>query len=195
MGCLCSLLTIFQLLLKDKMEKRVKFLIIFFLFSFSAILSKLFYWQIVKRKFLLALAVNQQTISYTIASSRGKIYSKDSFPLVLNQPSYLLFADPSLLKISTAELESLVKPIIQKGNFDNKLLSDKNLHWFPLAKNLTAETKNNIENLKIEGLGFEENTIRYYPEASMSAHLLGFVGEDEKSDPKGYFGLEGFYDY
>ncbi|HEX9007792.1 MAG TPA: penicillin-binding protein 2, partial [Patescibacteria group bacterium] len=50
------------------------------------------------------------------------------------------------------------------------------------------------ESLKITGLGFDDEFVRYYPDASMSAQTLGFVGQDTAGQEQGYFGLEGFFD-
>jgi cell division protein FtsI/penicillin-binding protein 2 len=46
----------------------------------------------------------------------------------------------------------------------------------------------------IKGLGFDEEYQRYYPEASLAAHLVGFVGKDKDGGDVGYFGVEGYYD-
>ncbi len=74
-----------------------------------------------------------------------------------------------------------------------RLSSDRWI-WLALARKLLPEKKQAIEQLQIKGIGFEPEQIRYYPEASMAAHLLGFVGNDANSNSKGYFGLEGYYD-
>jgi cell division protein FtsI/penicillin-binding protein 2 len=63
-----------------------------------------------------------------------------------------------------------------------------------LANSLSVKEKEDIESLGIKGLTFDQSFIREYPEASMSAHLTGFVGRDDLGKPTGYFGLEGFYD-
>jgi cell division protein FtsI/penicillin-binding protein 2 len=59
---------------------------------------------------------------------------------------------------------------------------------------LSEKTKKEIERLSLNGLGFEMGDKRFYPEASLAAQLLGFVGYDENGQKKGYFGLEGYYD-
>jgi cell division protein FtsI/penicillin-binding protein 2 len=59
---------------------------------------------------------------------------------------------------------------------------------------VTPETKANIEAQALNGIGFEFEEMRDYPEASAAAHLLGFVGKDSEGSDQGYFGLEGFYD-
>jgi cell division protein FtsI/penicillin-binding protein 2 len=70
-------------------------------------------------------------------------------------------------------------------------LSNKN--YAILARNLSVDEKHSIENLHLDGLNFDESFVRGYPEASMSAHLAGFVGRNDLGEPTGYFGLEGFY--
>ncbi len=184
------------------MEQRIKFLNLFFLLCFLAIVGKLFYWQVINRRYLLALADNQYFVSLEIPTSRGKIFSSDNFPLVLNQKAYLLFADPQEMKVSPENLVQKIKSVVKEEQLDFQILTDKrdillnkNLRRVVLAKDLGSQIKDEIENLKIEGLGFEEKEKRFYPEASMSAQLLGFVGENEKGEKKGYFGLEGYYDH
>ena len=69
-----------------------------------------------------------------------------------------------------------------------------NLVWVPIAKKVSEETKQKIESLKIDGIGFENDTKRFYPEKGLASSLLGFVGKNEEGNDEGYFGLEGYYD-
>jgi len=59
---------------------------------------------------------------------------------------------------------------------------------------LNKKTKEAISKLRLNGLGFEEEAKRFYPEGSAAAHLLGFVGKNDKGENIGYFGLEGHYE-
>ena len=167
---------------------------LFFVACFSGILVKLFYWQVLDRRNLISLANSQYLTSLKTPAPRGTILSKDRFPLVQNQSSFLLYANPQEIKTPETELKEKLKIVLADEQLNEISIFDKKLLWLPLVKNLSEETKNKIEELKIPGLGFEEKEERFYPEASMSAHLLGFVGKDEKGNPKGYFGLEGYYD-
>lgn len=74
------------------------------------------------------------------------------------------------------------------------LLSNNDLMWIPLKSKISLELRKEIEALGVEGLYFEDQEDRAYPEASAAAHLLGFVGKDDDGLDKGYFGLEGYYD-
>ncbi len=172
---------------------RLKFFFLFFLIGFSGVAGKLFYWQIIEGKDLAVLATKQYNTDYEIPAERGKIYSQDNFPLVLNQPTFLLYTNPQQLKISSNELADKLKGPLKNEELKIDPLN-KNLLWFPLAKNLKEGVKKEIDSLEIEGLAFEEYERRFYPESSMSAQLLGFVGDDEQGQAKGYFGLEGYYD-
>ena len=63
--------------------------------------------------------------------------------------------------------------------------------WVALEHNITPFEKEYIEKLNIEGIGFAEEPVRYYPEETLAAHVLGFVASDEFGEKQGYFGIEG----
>lgn len=69
-------------------------------------------------------------------------------------------------------------------------MSDKDKIGYCWRPKLMGRLKE-IESLNISGISFERQDLRVYPEASSSAHLLGFVGKDDEGKNKGYFGLEG----
>lgn len=177
------------------MKQRLNLLLLAFVVLFSLVILKLFYWQILDTKRLAALAAAQYQTKREIPASRGKIFSRDNYPLVMNSKAYLLYVNPQKLEISPFELADKLKPFIDVEKIDFSAISDKKYLWYPLAKQISTEAKEGIEKLKIDALGFEESEVRFYPEGSSSAQLLGFVGEDEAGRKKGYFGLEGYYDH
>lgn len=65
--------------------------------------------------------------------------------------------------------------------------------WTPIIRGLSISQKDAIEALGLAGFHFEPEKIRVYPEGTLAAHVLGFVGSDEFGKPTGYFGLEGYY--
>jgi cell division protein FtsI/penicillin-binding protein 2 len=176
------------------MEKRIKIIFCLLFFGFFFIEAKLFYWQIIKRKDLTALANTQYQARREVFAERGIIRTSDNYPLVLNKDIYLLYANPSELQINKFELKEKIFNITQKEILNIDLLDNKKLYWAVLLNNINEEQKLLIENLKIPGLGFEKKEKRFYPEASMSAQLLGFVGIDQEEKEKGFYGLEGYYE-
>jgi len=172
---------------------RFRFILFLLLLSFLAVIFRLFYWQIVRAQELYILGQSQYGREIKIVPKRGEIMTSDGFPIATNKISYLLFANPKEIKAKKDTIEVLEKVLdINKASLSAQLGLD--LFWVPLKRDLTLEEKRKIEKLNLHGIGFEKYHKRFYPEASMSAHLLGFVGKDENGDDKGYFGLEGFYD-
>jgi len=192
------------------------------LVSFSLVVLKLFFIQVISFERYSAAAESQHFYSLDIPARRGEILSRDGFALVGDRNDYLFYGElPKLTDNKSLVAEKLASILVldvphistdgavfsqqDRENFikttqeelrkklETKLNSSAAV-WVNLAHFVSPETKEKIENLKISGLGFLEEQSRDYPEASMAAHLLGFVGFDLVGNPKGYFGLEGNYD-
>lgn len=194
---------------------RLRFLqIIIFVFAL-AIICRLFYWQFlssVEKRQLENESINE------IPAPRGEILSSDKFPLATNQEAYLLYGNPKLLKEDPGKIAKQLAPLLitekfatvsaqsaadlhdekqkaieQKELEVSQKLSNSRLFWIQIQRKIPSSVKAQIENLKFSGLGFERDDKRFYPEGSMAAQLLGFVGSDKFGSDTGYFGLEGYY--
>ncbi len=194
---------------------RIKVFQIIVITIVMVIIARLFYWQFIAKLERPAASIDSQGLP----APRGEIYASDGFPLAANQEAFLVFAKPQEIKGNPADIAKNIAPYLisekyatnsaslsqddekhKKEEVEKKQkeiedkLGEKNLVWIQVARKVTLETKNKIEAQKIEGLGFEKDTKRFYPEASMAATLLGFVGSDKLGQDTGYFGLEGYYD-
>lgn len=169
---------------------------------FLAIWLRLGYWQIVRGAELAARADFQHFDSLDIPARRGRILSSDGEVLGGSVDKYLLFVYKPNFSGNINELTEKLSPILSRTETIEPEAAKKQLAekisrqstWEWLIKNLSAADRNEIEGWGISGLGFERQAQRFYPEASMSAHVLGFVGSDAAGRPKGYFGIEGYYD-
>lgn len=175
------------------MAWRYKFAFLVLNFLFLVVVVRLFYWQIVRAADLSSLAQEQYGNVVKIQPKRGDIKTSDQFPIAGSKLSYLVFANPKEVK-NKGELSATlsVNLDIDQASISSALSQDK--FWVPITSNVEAEVKDKLDKLRLTGVGFEESYQRDYPEASLAATLLGFVGKDEDGDPKGYFGLEGYYD-
>jgi cell division protein FtsI/penicillin-binding protein 2 len=200
----------------DAIRDRMHWLKIAFGLVFLTIILRLGYWQIWKHNELASAAVNQYESSERVASVRGQILDNNGRILVGNREAYTLFVQPKVLADNPHEVADRLAPIIATGLEKTPLqatdsawlreqeqsirerlivqLGDEQKKWLALAHGLSREQRAQIETLNIRGLGFDTHFIRYYPDASLSAHLLGFVGKTDIGEDQGYFGLEGFYD-
>ncbi len=177
------------------MKWRYRLSLFVFLGLFFLIITRLFYWQVVKAEELSAMGASQYGKQIVISPERGEIRTSDGFPIASNKISYLLYANPK--EISEVDKEKISIILSEKLSLDPASVSAQlrqDLFWVPIEKNIDVSVKDELEKLTLTGVGFEEQYVRFYPEASMAAQLIGFVGKNDTGEDKGYFGIEGYYD-
>lgn len=174
---------------------RYRITLFFLIFCLVFIIGRLFYWQVVRADELSSLGQLQYGKLVKVFPSRGEIKTADGFPIATNKVSYTVFANPKEIKNDDKEkVATLLSPILQVDIATISAKLSKNLFWVPLKRNVKPEEKDTIEKSKLTGIGFEQQSERFYPEGSMAAQLVGFVGKTDEGEDKGYFGLEGYYD-
>jgi cell division protein FtsI/penicillin-binding protein 2 len=162
-------------------------------FLFLLVVSRLFYWQVVRAQELSLLGQQQYGTTINLTPQRGQIETSDNFPIAANKISYLVFANPKEIK-NAGETSIILSNIlgVDVASVSSSLSLDK--FWVPIKSGVDTDTMQKLENMNLAGVGFDPQYQRFYPEASMAAQLLGFVGKDDQGNDKGYFGLEGYYD-
>jgi cell division protein FtsI/penicillin-binding protein 2 len=172
---------------------RYRTVLLFFTLIFGVIVLRLFYWQVVKASELSDLGKIQYGQSIKIEPIRGEIETSDGFPIAANKITYLMYANPKEVKNKFEVARFLSTTLgLEEASVTAQLNQD--LFWVPIAHGIDPNLRADIEKKNILGLGFEKQFERFYPEASMAANLLGFVGKDENGSSKGYSGVEGYYD-
>jgi cell division protein FtsI/penicillin-binding protein 2 len=175
------------------MKWRYPFVFITLVFFFICVIGRLFYWQVVKAEMLSELARSQYSGLVKVLPRRGEIKTSDGFPIAASKVSYLVFLNPTEVKNKTLTINTLSSLLdVQKASISSQLLPDR--LWVSIKSGVSASKKEEVGKMQIPGVGFEERYSRFYPEASVAAHLVGFVGKNEAGQDKGYVGLEGFYD-
>jgi len=176
------------------MISRLNIIIIIFLAAFILLCFKLFFWQVIKGGSLASQAESQYQMGKVVTAPRGNIFSSDQSLLAVRREAWLVSASVPALTESTQAVAGKLAPILDDDPQRIKTLLDKRGYsWIPIKHKVSTEVKNNILALGIDGIEFEEEEDRDYPEASAAAHLLGFVGKNSEGDDTGYFGLEGYY--
>lgn len=172
---------------------RISAIFVLHLLVFLAIMARLFYWQVIVGDTLKTQAFEQHYTKLVLPATRGEIISIDESPLAMNQSAYLIYAQPKDIEDNPtfAARVSEILHIDRNDLVEN--LSQPDRGWIPIARKVESRTADELKKLTLPGLGFEKEPKRYYPEASMAAHILGFVGSDETGQDTGYFGLEGYY--
>lgn len=170
--------------------RRLYVLSFIFVASIITIIAKLLFIQILASS---RYTPNSYLRSTRITPLRGTIYDRHHEPMVVNQSYYTLFAEPKNI-VDPLKMIKQIDEVAKTGEATLEARLDKGKQWVPLVFNLTEDQKQTLDKEKIAGIGFDEYQKRYYPEASIAAHLLGFVGKNDEGDSIGYFGIEGYYD-
>ena len=171
----------------------IRFIVIFLIIlTFYLVLTgKLFYWQVIKAEEIKELRDIQSTESLELLPERGEILFRDNFPIATNDINYLTYANPKIIK----DIPKYANDLAGVFGYDAASISarlNQDLFWVRLGV-FDHKTKKRVEELDLEGIGFQIEPSRFYPEASMAAHLVGFVGKNEDGQDQGYLGLEGYY--
>ena len=156
---------------------------------FGVIIGRAYQLQIIDRDKLTEL-IEQQYLKYvTIPPKRGTIYDRNKVELALSLEVDSLYARPGKIEDKKG-LAKKISPILQVGYrfVLDKLTSDRPFVW--LMRRISPAQSQKIEELKLEGIGFIEESKRFYPNKELASHVLGFAG----IDPKGLEGLELAYD-
>jgi len=177
------------------LKQRSKILSIALTFCFILVSSRLFYWQIIKGPELKEKAQNQAYKLEKINPERGKIYSSDNFPLVLNETIYQLSIYKPNLKEEIDSIVNKINKVLPDFKVDNNLLIERlknnpNQKWITFNSYFNQKQK---EQLNLPGVQFQKIEKRFYPEESMAKDVLGIISKDYQGTPIGYGGIEAFY--
>jgi cell division protein FtsI (penicillin-binding protein 3) len=186
------------------MHAKIQALLIIFFLLFLGLVIRLSYWQVVMGGTLSQKAQNQYDSSTVTSAPRGNILAPDGSFWVLRNKVWQITANPKLIKDSPENLAKKLAPLLSDNPTNiasvsgetqriNKLLSKTDVSWVSLGQKIPDSVKKNIEAQDIPGINFTQGEGRFYPEASVAAQLLGFVGKDDGGNDIGYFGLEGYY--
>ncbi len=167
---------------------KIKFIFLLFIAFYIALIVRLFFLQVLYSPSSKGVYLKTNKLNPV----RGRIYDQKNQSLVLNQNSYQLYAEPKKVEDKDRLLRLLSESLeVEEASISPKL--DMSKDWVAIASGLTQEQKDKLDKLNLPEIGFDYQTKRFYPEASLSAHILGFLGKDSEGEDVGYLGLEGFY--
>jgi len=118
----------------------------FILFLYLSLITRLFYWQIIRAEELKELGERQSSEVFRVPAVRGEIFSSDNFPLATNTVSHILYSNPKVVKDKEKSSE-ILSTLLNQDEASISALLEKDLFWVKIAGNLSGQTKKEIENL------------------------------------------------
>src|ERR1041385_2929272 len=167
----------------DVSAGRVLFVAAFIGFWMFVVSARLIYLQFSQYDSLANRARQQQQNSIDTAPQRGELLDRQGRELARSVQTVSLFLDPDGLDLG--QLECTANELARSLNLKSKdLLADfreaqdakKRFVW--VAGRLDADQANKLTALNLPGLQSGLEPKRYYPNGSLAAHVLGYVGLD-----------------
>ena len=146
----------------------------------AAVLARLGYLQLFCYSEYFAKAQHQQQRIFEISPKRGTIYDRKGRELAVSLPMDSVFADPA--EISDPELAGrLLSRILSDSPSDEIETKIREAHIpIRLARKLSPETVQRIQEMNLRGIFFQQESRRVYPQRKLAAHVLGYTDVDEK---------------
>lgn len=129
-----------------------------------------------------------------IPAKRGTIFDRRGEIFAGSSVTYDLEVDPLFFKPEATDLGKISQILeVSPASIEARLKSGSP-RWARLAQKVSSEKLLTMRTLSLKGLFWHQQLKRDYPEASLAASLIGFVGKNDAGDPLGYYGLEGYYE-
>lgn len=163
--------------------------LLFWMFVIGARLVQL---QIHQHEELASRARNQQLSSIETAATRGQVLDRQGRELARSLDTESFYADPSEIQNVDATASRISAVTGQdRAELARRLneaqAANKKFIWIVRRVEMQRATK--LDALELPGVFSRREPKRYYPNDSLAAHVLGFVGTDEI----GLSGVEQFY--
>lgn len=159
------------------------------------LVCRLFYLQVVEGGYYSAKALNQQLDESSVAATRGSVYDRNMKVLAQSAPVWTLYV--STTKLNAAKRAALAQGLSGITGIAQTTLADKlqKTSGYIVLQRQIEKTEADAINAyvkknKLDCVGLEEDSKRYYPYGNFAASVLGFVG----SDSQGLAGIELAYD-
>lgn len=179
-----------------KLKRRMLIILIGVIVASIILIAHTGYIQFVQGEELQAKAYGQQSSERTVTANRGTIYDRTG-EKVLAQSSTVETVTVNPVNISADHKEKVARVLADIFELDYEKVLKK------VSKNSSIETiVKRVEKAKTDelrvwmqanniygGINIDEDTKRFYPQASLASHIIGFCG----SDNQGLDGIEARY--
>ncbi|HYE60195.1 MAG TPA: penicillin-binding protein 2 [Candidatus Kapabacteria bacterium] len=185
-------------------DVRIRAVVILCTAAMAIVMVRLFFLMVVQHGFYTALAAGSHEVSAQLFPKRGLVYIQDSrtkeeYPLAMNRDYFLVYADTRHIPDdqTVVDVGEKIAPFFQYGEEQKKelfsKLSKKDDPYEPIEQKVDEKVVDQLKALDLPGIGFIRRSYRYYPEKTLGAHVIGFVGKDETGGDVGRYGIEGYW--
>lgn len=161
--------------------------LLFILLAGAAILvGRIVYLAVFNQGFLKTQGDIRALRITTIPAYRGMITDRNGYPLAISTPVSAVWVDPSAFAADKEQLLALAQLLkLPSSEIMARVQKNANREFVYLKRGLDPAIGRQVHALGIAGVSVQQEYKRFYPEAEVTAHLLGFTNIDDQ-------GQEGF---
>jgi cell division protein FtsI (penicillin-binding protein 3) len=159
----------------------------------TGIEAKLVYLQIFERADLAARAERQQERTPPSPARRGDILDRRGRVLATSVDADTIYAVPTEIDHAADAAKKICAALGDCDAKDRQSIAERlgqKRAFAYVKRQVTPDQAERVAALNLDGIGFIKESKRFYPNKELAAHLLGWVGIDNK----GLSGLEHTYD-
>lgn len=168
------------------MRKRIAFLFFCVSAFLVVLIVRLAFVQLAQGAILSDKADESHYRGVPVAAKRGNIEDRNGEVLAMSVSTETVYAVPAQVRAS-GRAEEIARTLADLLEMTPEQVLEKITKRTALEyvkKRVTAEVAAQVRALELPGIGITEDSVRYYPNGTLAAHILGFAGIDNQ-------GLEG----
>lgn len=185
-------------------DRRIRMAAFVFSFIGVVVIVRLVMIMLVQHGFYTALAAGSQEIYAQLFPKRGEVFLQDSrtkeeYPLAMNRDFFVLYVDTREFETDN-DAEYVAEQLAAVLGYDDEeklalylKINKRDDPYEPVEQKIDEELKQVISEKSLKGVGFVRTAHRIYPEGTLAAQTIGFVGKDEDGKDVGRYGLEGYW--
>jgi len=160
-------------------NQRLRLLFLVILLTFGALAARTAYLQTVRASSLAAAATSQTRMMLTTPAMRGTITDRSGTPLAIAQPAVDVVADP--LQIAAPAQDARVVARIFGLRYKPLLraFSNHKSQYVLVVRQASPAKAAALQMKKLIGFTFQPDQRRVYPQGTVAAPLLGYMGVDQ----------------
>jgi cell division protein FtsI (penicillin-binding protein 3) len=167
-------------------NRRIRLFLAVLTLAFGGLLIRASWLQGVRAESLSSLGRTQHREEVTIPAGRGTIYDRRGVELALGERATTVYANPMQVARPRATALAVKRTLGLDADRVYPKLADRSRGFVYIARQADPAQAAALQRLKLPGLGFYTEERRTYPQRSVAAQVLGYVG----IDGEGLAGLE-----
>ncbi len=159
-------------------NRRIRLLLAALTLAFAGLLLRATWLQGVRAESLSRLGQTQHREAVTLPAGRGTIYDRTGVELGLGERATTVYANPRQITNPRAAAVAVERTLGVDADRVYPQLADRTRGFLYIERQADPAQAASLQRLKLAGFGFYPEERRSYPQRSVGAQVLGYVGID-----------------